>query len=129
MRTTTPVLVLIAALSLMATGCGRTTTSPSPASPTSVDATEDVLAEQMSVETLSAPVGLTGVVRSIDARTHSFTLATRAGSRLVRTDERTEVWRSGTRVRLTAVREGMTVGVRGQDGRRFVLARTISIMR
>lgn len=128
MRTTMPVFVLIAVLASMATGCSGGT-NLNPASPTETTATEEVFAGQTSVTTLAAPVGLTGIVRNVNTRARSFTLATRSGSRLVRTDENTQVWSSGTRVRFTTVREGMTVGVRAQDYGRFLLARTISIRR
>ena len=74
-------------------------------------------------------IALTGVVRSLDAEAHSFTLMTRTGVRVIRTDDRTEVRNGNQRVRLNAVREGAVVAVRAQDCGSYALARTISITR
>jgi hypothetical protein len=110
---------LIAALVLAGAGCGR---AANPASPTA--GASAVIASQTAGAT---SVALTGVVRGLDADARSFTLATRTGVRTIRTDDLTEVWSGGRRIRLTAVRDGMAATVRALDYGSYALARTISI--
>ncbi|MBI2832794.1 MAG: hypothetical protein HYX76_00010 [Acidobacteria bacterium] len=121
MRTAIPAFVLLLVFAFAATSCsdGVNPTSPTVTAPPAV-------AEQTAPATAG---GLTGVVRGLDVQARSFTVTTRAESRAIRTDDRTEVWSGGSRVRFGALRDGMVVGIRALDYGSFALARTISIMR
>ena len=52
---------------------------------------------------------------------------TRAGTRTILADGDTQVWNNGTQVRLSSLRDGQTVSIRGYDYTRYVLARTIGV--
>ena len=108
------------------TGPVSPTTDASPASASQVAGATSGSAEQMADATF---IALTGVVRSLDAEAHSFTLMTRTGVRVIRTDDRTEVRSGNQRVRLNAVREGCVVAVRARDCGSYALASTISVTR
>ncbi len=78
-------------------------------------------------EPTAAPVGLSGVIRGMNASRGTFSLVTRAGTRTILTDRQTQVWRSGTQMRFSSLRDGQTVSIRGYDYTRYVLARTIGV--
>jgi hypothetical protein len=46
---------------------------------------------------------------------------------MVLTDADTQVWSRGTQTRLSALRDGQSVSIRGYDHTRYVLARTIGL--
>ncbi|MEW5981977.1 MAG: hypothetical protein AB1806_06355 [Acidobacteriota bacterium] len=75
----------------------------------------------------AAPIGLTGVVRGLNVGRGIFSLVSRAGTRTILTDSDTQVWNKGTRVRLSSLRDGQSVSIRGYDHQRYVLARTIGV--
>lgn len=75
----------------------------------------------------AAPIGLTGLIRGLNTSRGTFSLVTRAGTRTILTDSETQVWRSGTRIRLGSLRDGQSVSIRGYDYTRYVLARTIGV--
>lgn len=113
-------LVVIAGL-LACAACGSTSpSSPSP-SAASTSATDAVPG--------STPIGLSGVIRGLDLRAGTFSLAARTGTYQVRIDGRTQVWSGGTQVRAASLRDGQAVAVRGADYGQHVLAQTISINR
>ncbi len=110
-------LALVAAVG--ATACG------SPATPASPSATQIVDASQAG----SAVVRVSGVIADLNLRTATFTLGSRGGSRVIRVDGRTEVWSSGSRIRLSSLRDGLNADVRGTDQGRYVQALSISVGR
>jgi len=112
--------------------CGETGTPVSPTTTTQPavagdNGTQPGGAPAAGADTAAAPVGLTGVIRGLNLRTGMFSLVSRTGTRTILTDAETQVWRSGTRVRLSALSDGQAISVRGFDHQRYVLARTISI--
>lgn len=117
-RVVFPVLMLVV---VPFAGCGR---ASSPLAPSAAAALAGHVAD-------AGPVGVTGIVAAIDLDRRSFTVSWRGGSRVVRVDADTVVWSqaSNSRVRLTALRTGQSVAVRGTDYGRYVLARSIVIGR
>ena len=110
-------LALIAALG--AAACGS---SPTPASPSATPVVDASLAG-------AAGVSASGVIADLNLRTGTFTLGSRAGSRVIRVDDATEVWSSGTRIRLSALQNGLNAAVRGTDEGRYIRASSISVRR
>lgn len=110
-------LVLVAALG--AAACGSSTTPSSPSASTVVAASQ----------VAAAATGVSGVIANLNLRTGTFSLDSRGGSRVIRVDERTEVWNSGTRIRISSLRNGLNVDVRGTDQGRYVQAAAISVRR
>ena len=108
------------AVGLGAAGCGSSTM---PASPS---ATPVVAASQAAA---AATVGASGVIADLNLRTGTFTLGSRGGSRLIRVDDRTQVWSSGTRIRVSSLVNGLNADVRGTDQGRYMLAASISVGR
>jgi hypothetical protein len=118
-RTSLALFFLIALFGLC--GCSR---AASPASPSSQGGTAGVLSS-------GQPIGLEGVVSSLSLDTRTFTIAWRGGTRVVLADASTAVWSQATNspVRFSALQNGQTVAVRGTDHTRYVLARSIVIVR
>lgn len=110
-------LALVAALG--AAACG------SPATPASPSATPVADASQAG----AAAVGLSGVIADLNLRTGTFTLGSRGGSRVIRVDDRTQVWSAGTQIRVSSLRNGLNADVRGTDQGRYVQAASISVGR
>ena len=110
-------LALVAAFG--AAACG------SPATPASPSATPVVDTSQAG----AAAVGASGVIADLNLRTGTFTLASRGGSRLIRVDDRTRVWSSGTEIRVSSLRNGLNAAVRGTDQGRYIQAASISVSR
>ncbi len=77
----------------------------------------------------AAIVGASGVIADLNLRAGTFTLVSRGGSRVIRVDDRTQVWSSGTRIRVSSLRDGLTAEVRGTDQGRYVQAASISVRR
>ena len=109
------VSALALAAALGAAACG------SPATPASPSATPVVDASQAG----AAAVGVSGVIADLNLRTGTFTL----GNRMIRIDDRTEVWSSGTRIRSSSLRNGLNASVRGTDQGRYIQALSISVRR
>jgi len=77
----------------------------------------------------AAAVGVSGVIADLNLRTGTFTLGSRGGSRVIRVDDRTQVWSAGTRIRVSSLRNGLNADVRGTDQGRYVQAASISVGR
>jgi hypothetical protein len=130
MRTLT--FVITAVVAGFAAGCGG---SSNPMSPTTgsdpVAASDSGSAPGGTAEgnrqASAAPVGLSGVVRGLNAGAGTFSLVTRGGTRTILCDGDTQVWQQGTRVRVAALKDGQVASIRGYDYARYVLARTVSI--
>jgi hypothetical protein len=79
-------------------------------------------------------VGVTGLIRDLDASARSFTVLltssttayARGDVRTVRTDTSTQLTINGSPARFAALAAGMSVGVRGTDQGRFILARSVA---
>jgi hypothetical protein len=123
MKTISHVVALVVILGGCALGAAACSSDSNPVSP------DPALSATTTADGARTVVGLTGVVRNLNVRTQTFTLATRAGSRTVRADGRTEVWQGGTRIRFSSLRDGLAVGVRGTDEGRYVQALTVSVLR
>jgi hypothetical protein len=96
-----------------------------PDAPASPGPVPSVPADQGGGESL---IGVQGLIRGLDVEARSFTLVTRGGSYVVRTDGRTQIWNAGREVRFATLATGMTVGVRAVDRGRTLLARSIGIL-
>lgn len=112
--------------------CGGTSTPVSPtvtAQPAVADTggTPPSGAPVTGAQNTAAAIGLSGVVRGMNVSRGIFSLVTRAGTRTILTDAETQVWNKGTRVRLSSLRDGQSVSIRGYDYTRYVLARTIGV--
>jgi hypothetical protein len=116
---------------LVSASCGGTSTPVSPsAAPTAAVGAEN--GSQVGGAGTSAPgtapaIGLTGVVRDLNTGAATFSLLTREGTRTILMDGDTQVWSRGTQVRVSALRDGQSVSIRGYDHTRYILARTISV--
>lgn len=101
-------------------GCGHTS---SPLAPSPAVAPAGQVGD-------AGPIGVMGVVTALSLEDRTFTVSWRGGSRLVRADGDTLVWSqaSSSRVRLSALRTGQSVAVRGTDYGRYVLARSVVIV-
>jgi hypothetical protein len=111
--------VLLSSLcALVACTGSNTPTSPATAASVTGEATGGTQA-----------VGVTGVVSRLNLETRTFVVAWRGGSRLVLADGDTVVWsqRQNRRVRLSALRNGQQVAIRGSDEGRYVRARSIVV--
>jgi len=126
MRRIIPVAGAVFAI-LVCVSCGGTAGPVSPTAATQPAVSGDGGMPAAGADGVATPVGLTGVVRGLKVRSGTFSLVTRTGTRTVLTDAETQVWRSGTRVRLSALGDGQAISVRGYDHQRYVLARTIGI--
>jgi hypothetical protein len=114
---TVSAIALVAALGAAACGSSATPASPSP-TPV-VDAS---LAG-------AASVAASGVIGDLNLRTGTFTLASRGGSRVIRVDDRTQVWSARTRIRVSSLQNGLNADVRGTDQGRYIQAASISVSR
>lgn len=114
------VLIIISA-PLGLCGCSRAANPVSPSSQTALT----------SQSAGAQPIGLSGVVSTLNLDSRTFVVAWRGGSRLVLADAETVVWSqaSNSQVRLSALKNGQSVAVRGTDQARYVLARSIVIGR
>ncbi len=120
MRNLVLTTVILAAALVSACGESSTPGSPSPA-----------VAAVTTTQSASGatPIGLSGLIRGLDQRAGTFSLAARAGTYQVRIDSQTQVWSGGTRVRPAALNNGQAVVIRGADYGSHVLAISISISR
>ena len=121
-------LVLVAA-ACVACGGGSTPTSPSMNMQPAMTGAGGGQPDGMPAagNAVAAPVGLTGVIRGLNTGARTFSLQTRAATYAIRTDDQTQVWNKGARVRLSSLRDGQSVGIRGYDYTRYVLARSIGV--
>lgn len=101
--------------------------SGSPATPTSPAAAAETAGADHEGGRESV-FGMNGLIRGLDLRSGTFTLVTRTASVQVRIDDQTQVWDKGTQVRITALRNGQAIGLRGIDHVRYVLARSIGLL-
>lgn len=118
-------LVLTTVILLGSLACGACGESSTPASPS------PAAGAAATVESASGavPLGVSGVIRGLDQRAGTFSLAARARTYQVRIDSQTQVWSGGTRVRPAALNDGQAVTIRGADYGSHVLALSISINR
>lgn len=119
-------VVVLAVVSASCSG-GTSPVSPTAASQSVAAGSSGTQPTGTPTGTSASPVGLTGAVRGLNATAGTFSLVTRAGTRVILTDGETQVWRSGTQIRLSSLRDGQSVSVRGYDYTRYVLARTIAV--
>ena len=108
---------LVAALG--AAACGS---SPTPASPSATPVVDASLAG-------AATVAVSGVISDLNPRTGTFTIRSRGGSRVIRVDDRTQVWSSTTQIRVSSLQNGLNADVRGTDEGRYIQAASISVRR
>jgi hypothetical protein len=111
------VLALVAALG--AAACGA---SPTPASPSATPVVDSSLAG-------AATAAASGVIADLNLRTGTFTLGSRAGSRVIKVDDRTQVWSAGSRIAVSSLKNGLNAEVRGIDEGRYIQASSISVRR
>jgi hypothetical protein len=116
-------------LAVAAASCsgGTNPVSPTAATQSAVAGSSGTPAAGTPTGTSTTPIGLTGVIRGLNSGAGTFSLVTRAGTRVILTDGETQVWRSGTQIRVSSLRDGQSVSVRGYDYTRYVLARTIGV--
>ncbi len=128
MRDIIRLAVLVSALSLIVTGC-TSDSGGSPASPSAITESADSDADAAARNGVS----LQGIIRAVDLRRQAFVLIVRTdrgtARRVIRMNDRTEVWAGDRRVRPGVLTDGMLVNVRGVATDRAVLARKILILR
>ncbi len=132
-RFTATIFVPVLVLGLAAAGCSKKEESPTAPSAVLNDSNESFDVTGPGVETRT-PISLKGVVRGLNTRTGQFTLVVqsdgaRPETRLIRTNDQTEVWAGGRRVRRRAIENGLGAEVQGADAGEFVLARKITLLR
>jgi hypothetical protein len=128
---TTLGLALIVVLAFGFAGCSKTAESPTPVSP------GDPIVGQLDgeldadIQPDGPPVSLRGIIRELSLDRRAFVLASREGLRPVRTGERTLIYAATARQRLrfADLQNGMAVEVRGVPVGRFVVARTVVVLR
>ena len=129
MRPIASIALLVALLASASCGGSSTPVSPTAAAPPVVAADPgSQVGGAGTGSPVSAPaVGLSGVVRGLNTGAGTFSLLTREGTRTILMDGDTQVWSRGTQTRLSALRDGQSVSIRGYDHTRYILARTISV--